>query len=145
LEEREVQGGGEASQYSFVTMEVPTDVKLLLKPGLSKSDYIPFALTDDAWNAVCAYLAMLDKKLPDLQDVIAKDKLVMTEIVMGVEDDIGAVVAALESGTHIPGGPCVNLWIGLGTDPENNQVVANLVVRIAQQVKGTDDSLKHSS
>jgi hypothetical protein len=64
-------------------MEVPTAVKFLLKPGLSKQDDIQFALTEDACNGVCAYLAMLDKKLPKLQDVIIKAKLAMTERVMG--------------------------------------------------------------
>jgi hypothetical protein len=62
------EGGEDSdSEDSFVTIEVPTAVKFLLKPGLTKSDDIPFALTEDFWNAVCAYLAMLDKKLPELE------------------------------------------------------------------------------
>jgi hypothetical protein len=43
-----------------------TAVKFLLKPGLTKSDDIPFTLTEDVWNVVCAYLAMFDKKLQEL-------------------------------------------------------------------------------
>jgi hypothetical protein len=37
--------------------------------------------------------------------VIAKSKLAMTERVMGVEDELGAVLAELGSGTELPGGP----------------------------------------
>jgi hypothetical protein len=67
------------------------------------------------------------------------------ERVMGVEDEIRAVVAELGSVTDIPGGPYVNMWSGLGTVLENNQAGANLVGRIAQQVKATDGSSKEVS
>jgi hypothetical protein len=66
-------------------MEVPTAVKFLLKPGFTKSEDVTFALTEDAWNDVCTYLALLDKKLPELQEVIAKSNLALTDRVIKVE------------------------------------------------------------
>jgi hypothetical protein len=99
----------------FVTIEVPTVVKVVRNPGLSQSEDEPFVLIEDVWNDVCPYLAMLENKLPELQEGIAKSKLAMTEIVMGVEDKVGDVVAELGSGTEVPGGPYLNLWSGIGT------------------------------
>jgi hypothetical protein len=64
---------------------------------------------------------------------------------MGFKEDIGAVVAELRSGTEITGGPYVNLWSGLGTSLKNNQTVASLVGRIAQQVRATAGSLNQAS
>jgi hypothetical protein len=40
---------------------------------------------------------------------MAKSKLAMTERVMGVEDELGAVVAELVSETEFPRGPYVNV------------------------------------
>jgi hypothetical protein len=78
---------------------------------------------------------MLDKKLPELQTIMATSKLEMAERVMGVEDELGAVVAELGSGTELPGGAYVNVWSGLGVALENNQSVASLVGRIHHQVR----------
>jgi hypothetical protein len=69
----------EEANESFVPMEVPTAIKSLLKPALSRSEDEHFVLTDDAWDAVCACLSILHQKLPELQEVIAKSKLAMTE------------------------------------------------------------------
>jgi hypothetical protein len=126
----------EANKY-FVPMKVPTVIKSILKPIVSRSEDVPVVLTEEAWDTVCAYLVMLDQKLPELQEVIAESKLDMMEKVMAVEDELGAVVAELGSGIEIPGGHYVNLWSGIGVDLENNQAVANLVGRIVQQVKST--------
>jgi hypothetical protein len=82
----------EELEDSFVTMNVPAAVKFFLKPVFSKSEDEPFTLSEDAWNTVCTYLAILDKKFPELQEVIAKAKVAMTERVMGVADEIGTVV-----------------------------------------------------
>jgi hypothetical protein len=43
-----------------------------------------------------------------------KSKLAMTERVMGVKYELGAVVVKLVSGNEISGGPYVNLWSGNG-------------------------------
>jgi hypothetical protein len=93
-----------------------------------------------------AYLAMSDQKLPEIQEVvIAKTKVAMTEKVMGVEDELGAVVAELGSGTEVPGGPYINLWSGIGVALENNQTIVDLMARIAQQVKDTTSSLNQAT
>jgi hypothetical protein len=63
---------------------------------------------------------------------------------MGVEDELGAVMAERGSRTEIPGGYYVNLWSGIGVALENNQAVANLIGRIAQQVKVTAGSVKQA-
>jgi hypothetical protein len=54
----------------------------------------------------------LDQKLPELQDLIAKEKVAMVEREMGVEENLGDVMAELGSGTELPGGPYVNIWSG---------------------------------
>jgi hypothetical protein len=58
----------EETNESFVPMEVPIAVKSLLKPAVSRSDDVPFVLTEEAWDAVCYYLAMLDHTMPELQE-----------------------------------------------------------------------------
>jgi hypothetical protein len=105
----------EANEY-VVPMEVPTAVKSLIRPTVSRSDDVHFVLTEDAWDALCSYLSILDHKMRELQEVVAKSKLAMTEIVIGVEveDDLGAVMAEMGSGNEIPGGPYVNLRSGIG-------------------------------
>jgi hypothetical protein len=67
---------------SFGPMEIPTAIKLFLNPAATRSEGVSFALSETAWDAVNVYLAMLDQKLPALQDVIAKAKLAMMEMVM---------------------------------------------------------------
>jgi hypothetical protein len=94
---------------------------------------------------VCAYLVMLDKKLPELQTVMAKYKFEMTEILIGVEAELGAVVAELGSGTEFPEGPYVKARSGLGVALENNQSLASLVGRIHQQVRNIDVSVNQAS
>jgi hypothetical protein len=134
----------EGADDYFVPMEVPTAIKSFLKPALYRSEEVTFVLTGDAWNDVCAYLAMLYQKLPELQKVIAKSKFAMTEMVLGVEDELGDVVAELGSGTEVPGGHYVNLWSDIGLALENNQAAVNLLGRITQ-VKATAGSMNQAS
>jgi hypothetical protein len=128
--------GYDAADDTFILMEVPSATDTLLKPAVSRSEEGAFALTEDAWDAVSVYLTMLDKTLPELQTVMAT-----SELVMGVEDELGAMVAELGSGTELPGGPYVNVWSGLGVALENNQPVASLVGRIHQQVRNIAGSV----
>jgi hypothetical protein len=68
-----------------VPIGVPTSIKSLIKPVVARSEGVTFTLSEEAWGTVCAYLTMVDQNLTELQDVIAKPKMAMTEIVMGVE------------------------------------------------------------
>jgi hypothetical protein len=56
---------------------------------------------------------------------------------MILEDELGAVMADVGSVDDVPGGPYVNVWSGFGTASENNQAVATLVEKVAQQVTAT--------
>jgi hypothetical protein len=47
------------------------------------------------------------------------------------------LLADLGTGEDVPGGPYVNVWSGTGAALEKNQAMANLLGRIAQQVKAT--------
>jgi hypothetical protein len=53
-------GYAEADE-AFVEMEVPSTIKTLIRPAVSRSEEGTFTLTEDAWDALCAYLAILDK------------------------------------------------------------------------------------
>jgi hypothetical protein len=80
---------------------------------------------------------MLDSKLPELQKIISTSKAAVSDRLMILEDELGAVMADVGSGDDVPGGPYVNVWSGVGTALENNQAVATLVGKIAQQVTAT--------
>jgi hypothetical protein len=89
-----------AAEEAFVLMEVSSANKIILRPAISRSEEGDVMLIEDAGDAVCAYLSMLDTKLPDLQTGMAKSKLEIAECVMGIE---------------LPGGGgYVNVWSGLG-------------------------------
>jgi hypothetical protein len=80
---------------------------------------------------MCSYVQMLDSKLPELQEFIATSKVAVADRLMILEDELGAVMADVGFGDDVPGGPCVNLWSGVGTTLENNQAVATLVEKCA--------------
>jgi hypothetical protein len=86
---------------------------------------------------MCSYIQMLDYKLPELQYIIVASKDAMSRRIMGVEDEVGSVLADLGTEKDVPEGPCVNVWSGAGTALENNQADTNLLGKIAQQVKVT--------
>jgi hypothetical protein len=69
----------------------------------------------------------------------------MTERVMGVKDELGAVVAELGSGIEVPGGPYINVWSGLGLALGKNQAVASLMGRISQQVRAIAGTVNQAS
>jgi hypothetical protein len=56
--------GYDAAEEAFIIMEVPSATNILLGPATSRSEVGAFALTEGAWDAVCAYLSMLDKNCP---------------------------------------------------------------------------------
>jgi hypothetical protein len=73
---------------------VPSATKTLLRPATTRSEEGDFAPTEDAWDAVCAYLSMLDKKLPELQIVILcygsppdSKEVLVTTLTNDVEED----------------------------------------------------------
>jgi hypothetical protein len=78
---------------------------------------------------------MLNHKLPELQEIMANSEDVLTGRLLGVEDKLGATLEELGSGDSITGGAYVNVWIGTGSALENNQAVATIVGKLAQQVK----------
>jgi hypothetical protein len=80
---------------------------------------------------------MLDSKLPELQEIIATSKAAVSDRLMILEDELGAVMADVGSGDDVPGGPYVIVWSGVGTALENDQAVATLAGKIAQQVTAT--------
>jgi hypothetical protein len=61
---------------------------------------------------------------------------------MILEYKLGAVMADVGPGDDVPGGPYVNVWRGVGIALENNQAVATLVGKIAQQVMTTAGRLE---
>jgi hypothetical protein len=86
---------------------------------------------------------MLDSKLPELKEIIATSKAAVTDRLMILEDELGTVMSDMGSGDDVPGVPYVNVWSGVGTALENNQSVATLVGKIAQQVTTTAERLKN--
>jgi hypothetical protein len=87
-------------------------------------------------------MQMLDAKLPELQEIIATSKAAVSDRLMILEDEIGAVMVDVVPGDNLPGGPYVNVWRGVGTDLENNQSVATLDGKIAEQVTSTAGRLE---
>jgi hypothetical protein len=85
---------------------------------------------------------MLDSKLPELKEIITTSKVAVSDCLMILEDELGAVTVDVGPGDDVPGGPYVNVWNGVGTALENNQAVATLVGEIAQQVTTTAGRLE---
>jgi hypothetical protein len=92
---------------------------------------------------MCSYVQMVDSKLPELQEIIATSKVAVSDHLMILEDELGAVMSDVGPGDDVTGGPYVNVWSGVGTALENNQqAVATLVGKIAQQVTATAGRLE---
>jgi hypothetical protein len=60
---------------------------------------------------------------------------------MGVEDELGAIVADLGFYEDAPGGPYANVRSAIGKHLENNKAVATFVGKIADQFKVTGGNL----
>jgi hypothetical protein len=91
---------------------------------------------------MCSYVQMLDSKLPELQEIIATSKATVRDRLMILEYELGVVMADVGPGDDVPGGTYVNVWSGVGTALDNNQAVATLVGKIAQQVTTTAGRLE---
>jgi hypothetical protein len=126
----------------MLDMGASFDVKATLHPRAMGDQTEPWILTGKEWQAMCSYVQMLDSKLPELQEIIATSKATVSVRLMILEDELGAVMADVGSGDDVPGGPYVNVWSGVGTALENNQAVATLVGKIAQQVTATAERLE---
>jgi hypothetical protein len=53
-------------------------------------------------------------KLPELQEIISVSKEVLSERLMGVRDELGAVMADIGSREGVCCGNCVNVCSGIG-------------------------------
>jgi hypothetical protein len=84
---------------------------------------------------MCNYITMLAERLLALLEVMVKSRQLTVERSAAMEDDVGAVQKELGDGAGLPGGPYVNVWSGLYDALDNSQTVANLVGKIAQQVR----------
>jgi hypothetical protein len=118
-----------------VSLEVSAEVQSLLKPRRPAMEGAAHALTGKEWEALCAYVQMLNTKLLELQEVMANSEEALTDRLLGVEDELGATLAELGTGDGVPGGAYVNVWSGVGSALENNQAVASIVSKLAHQVK----------
>jgi hypothetical protein len=134
--------GGAIEDVGMLDMGASYDVKATFQPSAMEDQTEPWILTGKEWQAMCSYVQMLDSKLPELQEIIATSKAAVSDRLMILEDDLGAVTTNVGPGDDVPGGPYVNVWSGLGTSLENNQAVATLVGKIAQQVTATAGRLE---
>jgi hypothetical protein len=126
----------------MLDMGASYEVKTTLQPRAMGDQTEPWILTGKEWQSMCSYMQMLDSKLPELQEIITTSNAAVSDRLMILEDELGAVMADVGSGDGVPGGPCVNVWSGVGTALENNQAVATLVGKIAQQVTATAGRLE---
>jgi hypothetical protein len=108
----------------MLDMGASYEVKATLQPRAMSDQTEPWIFTGKEWQAMCSYVQMLESKLPELQEIIATSKAAVSDRLMILEDEIGAVMADVGSGDDVPGGPYVNVWSGVGTALENNQAVS---------------------
>jgi hypothetical protein len=81
------------------------------------------------------YVRTDDARLPELQEIMANSEEVLAGRLLGVDDELGAALAELGTGNSVPGGAYVNVWSGIGSALENNQVLATIVGKLVQQAK----------
>jgi hypothetical protein len=133
--------GGAIEDAGMLDMGASYDVKATLQPLAMEDQAEPWILTGKEWQAMCSYVQMLDSKLPELQEIIATSNVAVSDHLMILEDELGAVMEDAETVDDVPVGPYVYVWIGVGTALENNQAVATLVGGNAQQVTTTTGRL----
>jgi hypothetical protein len=117
-------------------------VKATLQPRAMEDQTEPWIITGKEWQAMCSYVQMLDSKLPKLQEIIATSKAAVSDRLMILEDKLRAVMADVGPVDDVSGGPYVNVWSVVGIALENNQALATLVGKIAQQVTATTGRLE---
>jgi hypothetical protein len=87
-----------------VDLEASADSRSLLKPRRSVSEGVAHLLTEQEWEAVCAYVQLLNTRLPELQEIIFASKAALSERLMGVEDKVGVALADMGTGEGVHGG-----------------------------------------
>jgi hypothetical protein len=134
--------GGVEEDLGTLDREAPAEVIMLLKTRPPASESEAYLLTGKDWQAMCNCVQMLDDKLSELQYISVASKDAMSKHLMGVEDEVGSVLMDLDMGEDAHVGLHINVWSsGVDATLENNQAVANLVGKIAQQVKVTAGNL----
>jgi hypothetical protein len=135
--------GGAIEEVGMLDMGASYDVNATLQPRAMEDQTEPWILTGKEWQAMCSYVQMLDSKLPELQEIVATSKAAVSDRLMILKDELGAVMADVVPGDYVPGGPYVNVWSGVGTNLENNQAVVTLVGKTVQQVTATTGRLEN--
>jgi hypothetical protein len=93
----------------MLDMGASYEVKATLQPRATSDQTEPWILTGKEWQAMCSYVQMLDSKLPELQEIISASKAAVSDRLMILEDELGAVMSDVGSGDDAPGGPYVNV------------------------------------
>jgi hypothetical protein len=125
--------GGAIEDVGMLDMGASYDIKANLQPRAMEDQTEPWIFMGKEWKAMCSYVQMLDSKLPELQEIIASSKAAVSDRLMILEDDLGAVMTDVGPDDDVSGGPYVNVWSRVSTALENNQAVVTLVGKIAQQ------------
>jgi hypothetical protein len=87
-----------------VVLEASSYIRSLLKPRRSVSEGAAHLLTEKERGTVCTYIQLLNRRLPELHEIIFASKSTLSERIMGVEDELGAALADLGTGEGVPGG-----------------------------------------
>jgi hypothetical protein len=81
-----------------VDLEALSEIRSLLKPRRSVSGGAAHSLIKQEWEAVCTFEHLLSAKRPELQEILFASKTALSELLMGVEDELGAALADLGTG-----------------------------------------------
>jgi hypothetical protein len=93
-----------AQSVQEIKLEASMEVQNLLKPRWPAMEGAAHVLTGKEWEALCAYVQMLNDKLPELQEIMANSEEVLAGSLLGVEDELGAALSELGSGDSVEGG-----------------------------------------
>jgi hypothetical protein len=89
---------GAIASMQAVDLEASSEIRTLLKPRRPVSEGAAHSLTEQEWEAACTYVQMLSTRLPELQEILFTSKTALSERLLGVEDELGAVLADLGTG-----------------------------------------------
>jgi hypothetical protein len=87
-----------------VDLEASADIQSLQKPRRPVSEGDAHLLAEQEWETVCTYVQLLNMILPELQEIIFASKVALSEHLMGVEDELGAALADLDTEESVPRG-----------------------------------------
>jgi hypothetical protein len=94
---------GATAGVQAVDLEASSKIRSLLEPRRPVSEGDAHSLTEQEWEVVCTYVQLSIARLPELQEILFTSKTVLSERLMGVEDEVGAALADLSTGEGIPG------------------------------------------